>query len=37
MSAPAATTAREVALQVCRDVFGPAPRGAREALDYLAG
>ena len=24
MSAPAATTAREVALQVCRDVFGPA-------------
>jgi 16S rRNA (cytosine967-C5)-methyltransferase len=34
MSAPAATTAREVALQVCRDVFGPNPRGAREALDY---
>lgn len=30
----AATTAREVALQVCRDVFGPNPRGAREALDY---
>ena len=29
-----ATTAREVALQVCRDVFGPHPRGAREALDY---
>jgi 16S rRNA (cytosine967-C5)-methyltransferase len=28
------TTAREVALQVCRDVFGPHPRGAREALDY---
>ena len=34
MSAPTATTAREVALQVCRDVFGPTPRGAREALDY---
>jgi 16S rRNA (cytosine967-C5)-methyltransferase len=34
VSAPAATTAREVALQVCRDVFGPNPRGAREALDY---
>jgi 16S rRNA (cytosine967-C5)-methyltransferase len=34
MSAPAATTAREVALQVCRDVFGPNPRRAREALDY---
>ena len=34
MSAPTATTAREVALQVCRDVFGPNPRGAREALDY---
>ena len=34
MSEPRATTAREVALQVCRDVFGPAPRGAREALDY---
>ena len=33
MSAPA-ITAREVALQVCRDVFGPHPRGAREALDY---
>jgi 16S rRNA (cytosine967-C5)-methyltransferase len=31
---PVATTAREVALQVCRDVFGPTPRGAREALDY---
>jgi 16S rRNA (cytosine967-C5)-methyltransferase len=31
---PIATTAREVALQVCRDVFGPTPRGAREALDY---
>lgn len=30
----AATTAREVALQVCRDVFGVQPRGAREALDY---
>ena len=29
-----ATSAREVALQVCRDVFGPNPRGAREALDY---
>jgi 16S rRNA (cytosine967-C5)-methyltransferase len=29
-----ATSAREVALQVCRDVFGPHPRGAREALDY---
>ncbi len=28
------TSAREVALQVCRDVFGPHPRGAREALDY---
>ena len=27
-------SAREVALQVCRDVFGPHPRGAREALDY---
>ena len=27
-------TAREVALQVVRDVFGPNPRGAREALDY---
>ncbi len=27
-------TAREVALQVCRDVFGPNPRRAREALDY---
>lgn len=27
-------TAREVALQVVRDVFGPHPRGAREALDY---
>jgi 16S rRNA (cytosine967-C5)-methyltransferase len=34
MSEPRATTAREVALQVCRDVFGPNPRGAREALDY---
>jgi 16S rRNA (cytosine967-C5)-methyltransferase len=34
VSAPTATTAREVALQVCRDVFGPNPRGAREALDY---
>jgi len=32
--APAATSAREVALHVCRDVFGPTPRGAREALDY---
>jgi 16S rRNA (cytosine967-C5)-methyltransferase len=29
-----ATSAREVALQVVRDVFGPNPRGAREALDY---
>lgn len=29
-----ATTAREVALQVCRDVFGEQPRGARESLDY---
>jgi len=29
-----ATTAREVALQVCRDVFGVQPRGARESLDY---
>jgi 16S rRNA (cytosine967-C5)-methyltransferase len=28
------TTAREVALQVCRDVFGPNPRGARASLDY---
>ncbi len=28
------TSAREVALQVCRDVFGPNSRGAREALDY---
>lgn len=27
-------SAREIALQVCRDVFGPHPRGAREALDY---
>ncbi len=34
MSAPRATSAREVALQVCRDVFGPNPRGAREALEY---
>jgi 16S rRNA (cytosine967-C5)-methyltransferase len=34
MSEPHATTSREVALQVCRDVFGPNPRGAREALDY---
>jgi len=34
VSEPRATTAREVALQVCRDVFGPTPRGAREALDY---
>ena len=34
MSEPKATTAREVALQVCRDVFGPTPRSAREALDY---
>ena len=34
VSEPRATTAREVALQVCRDVFGPNPRGAREALDY---
>lgn len=34
MSEPRATSAREVALQVCRDVFGPNPRGAREALDY---
>ncbi len=33
VSAPA-TSAREVALQVVRDVFGPQPRGAREALDY---
>jgi len=31
---PRATTAREVALQVCRDVFAPKPRGAREAMDY---
>jgi len=29
-----ATSAREVALQVVRDVFGQQPRGAREALDY---
>jgi 16S rRNA (cytosine967-C5)-methyltransferase len=29
-----AVTAREVALQVVRDVFGQQPRGAREALDY---
>ncbi len=29
-----ATSAREVALLVCRDVFGPHPRTAREALDY---
>lgn len=34
MSAPHPTTAREVALQVCRDVFGTHPRGARESLDY---
>jgi 16S rRNA (cytosine967-C5)-methyltransferase len=34
VSAPKAVSAREVALQVCRDVFGPNPRGAREALDY---
>jgi 16S rRNA (cytosine967-C5)-methyltransferase len=34
MSEPRATTAREVALQVCRDVFGPTPRGARAAFDY---
>jgi 16S rRNA (cytosine967-C5)-methyltransferase len=34
VSEPRATSAREVALQVCRDVFGPNPRGAREALDY---
>jgi 16S rRNA (cytosine967-C5)-methyltransferase len=34
VSEPRATTAREVALQVCRDVFGPTPRTAREALDY---
>jgi 16S rRNA (cytosine967-C5)-methyltransferase len=34
VSEPRAVTAREVALQVCRDVFGPNPRGAREALDY---
>jgi 16S rRNA (cytosine967-C5)-methyltransferase len=34
VSEPKARTAREVALQVCRDVFGPTPRGAREALDY---
>ncbi len=27
---------REVALQVVRDVFGPAKRGAREAFDYRA-
>jgi 16S rRNA (cytosine967-C5)-methyltransferase len=27
-------TAREVALSAVRDVFGPARRGAREALDY---
>jgi 16S rRNA (cytosine967-C5)-methyltransferase len=30
----AASSAREVALQVCRDVFGLQPRGARESLDY---
>ncbi len=29
-----AASAREVALQVCRDVFGLQPRGARESLDY---
>jgi len=34
VSEPRATTAREVALQVCRDVFGQTPRRAREALDY---
>ena len=34
MSAPHPPTAREVALQVVRDVFGERPRGAREALDY---
>jgi len=33
MSAPA-VSAREVALQVCRDVFAQNPRGARESLDY---
>jgi 16S rRNA (cytosine967-C5)-methyltransferase len=31
---PVAASAREVALQVCRDVFGLQPRGARESLDY---
>jgi 16S rRNA (cytosine967-C5)-methyltransferase len=31
---PRPASAREVALQVCRDVFGANPRGAREALDY---
>jgi 16S rRNA (cytosine967-C5)-methyltransferase len=34
VSAPTASSAREVALQVVRDVFGRTPRGAREALDY---
>jgi 16S rRNA (cytosine967-C5)-methyltransferase len=34
VSGTAATSAREVALQVLRDVFGPSPRGARESLDY---
>ena len=34
MPQPHPTTAREVALQVLRDVFGAQPRGAREALDY---
>ncbi|HEX3465413.1 MAG TPA: transcription antitermination factor NusB [Candidatus Elarobacter sp.] len=34
MNPAKAPSAREVALQVCRDVFGAHPRGAREALDY---
>ena len=34
MSNDKTTSAREVALLVCRDVFGVNPRGAREALDY---
>ena len=33
MSAPSATSAREVALQVVRDVFGPDQRGAQAAFD----
>lgn len=32
-----AATARELALQVLRDVFGPAQRGAQESLEYRAG